>query len=267
MATGYADFIGTVERKAELPHDAAEQAARATLETLAERISGGESRDIAEELPEELRGAMDGDPAPQSFTTQEFFQRVQRREHVPIRDAERHVGAVFAALRETVGPDEIADLASELPRELEALLFDDDVLPELEEPREGAMTAGEFVGRVARRTALDPERARGAVDAVLEALAHRISGGEAEDLMERLPEELRTPVRAGIAAKDRDSAQWLPLKQFLMAIGEREGVPRGEARLHVRAVLETLREAVGEDEIADVTSQLPNAYRSLLPRG
>jgi uncharacterized protein (DUF2267 family) len=266
MATGYTDFIGAVEREGELPHDVAEQAARATLETLAERISGGEARDIAEQLPEELRPVLDGDAEPQAFTAEEFFQRVQRRERVPILEAQRHVGAVFAALRETVGPDEIADLASELPRELEAMLFADEPLPELDEPGDGPMSTEEFVDRVARRTALDPARARTAIAVVLEFLAYRISGGEARDLMQRLPDELRAPLQAGIAAKGRDAAQWLPLKQLLIGVAEHEGVPRGAARLHVRAVLETLREAVGDEEMADVMSQLPKEYRSLLPR-
>jgi uncharacterized protein (DUF2267 family) len=37
-------------------------------------------------------------------------------------------------------------------------------------------------------------------------------------------------------------------------------------RDHVRAVLVTLREAVGDDEFFDVTVQLPNEYFSVLAR-
>jgi len=265
MATDYADFITTVEHQAAIPHDEAERAARATLETLAERISPGEAHDIAEQLPEPLRAVLDRADPPHPFSAQEFLQRVQARERVPIRSAERHVRAVFAALRESVSRDELADLASELPRELEMLLFDDTLLPELEDASAGPMAADEFIDRVARRTALDRDEARRVVDVVLEALAERIAGGEVADIAERLPAELRAPLERG-SARSGDSARWLPLKQFLMAIADREGVTRAQARLHVRAVLATLREAVGEQELRDVASELPHEYRSLMPR-
>jgi uncharacterized protein (DUF2267 family) len=268
MATDYDGFIATVEREAEVPRDAAERAAGATLETLGERISGGEAHDLAAQLPPRLGDLVDrhaGD-GPQPFTAEEFVQRVQAREHVPALQAQRHVRAVFAAMRETVTDDEIADLASELPRELEALLFDDRPLPGLEATDEPPRTAEAFVDRVARRSALDPAAARRATDAVLELLAFRLAAGEVDDLIERLPADLRAPLERGKADKPSPSAHWLPLKQFLIALAEREGVPRSEARLHVRAVLATLAEAVGEDEIDDVLAELPAEYRSLMPR-
>jgi uncharacterized protein (DUF2267 family) len=34
----------------------------------------------------------------------------------------------------------------------------------------------------------------------------------------------------------------------------------------VRAVFETLAEAIGDDELEDVTAQLPAEFRSLFPR-
>jgi uncharacterized protein (DUF2267 family) len=58
----------------------------------------------------------------------------------------------------------------------------------------------------------------------------------------------------------------LTLKQFLMKVAEREGGTRAEARLSAGAVLATLEDAVGEQEIGDVVSQLPHEFRSLLPR-
>ena len=47
----YEQFITIVEQKAKLSRDEAEAAARATLQTLAERISAGQARDLAEQLP------------------------------------------------------------------------------------------------------------------------------------------------------------------------------------------------------------------------
>lgn len=269
MATDYDGFIATVEREAEVPRDVAERAVTATLATLGERISGGEARDLAEQLPSALRPVIadHADRAPDAFSGQEFLQRVQAREHVPIFQAERHVRAVFAAMRRTVSDDELADLASELPREIEMLLFDEPSPDLAEAPSAGApASAEEFVDRVARRSGLDEDAARRGIDAVLEMMAFRLAAGEVDDLRGRLPAGLHPPLDRGKAEKPHPSAHWLPLKQFLIAVAEREGVPRSEARLHTRAVFATLAEAVGEDEIGDVMAELPHEYRSLFPR-
>ena len=45
---------------------------------------------------------------------------------------------------------------------------------------------------------------------------------------------------------------------------EREGVPARLALVRARAVVVTLREAVGDDEFFDVTVQLPDDYVSAL---
>jgi uncharacterized protein (DUF2267 family) len=270
MATDYAGFIATVEREADVPHDQAERAVAATLETLGERISGGEAHDLAGHLPPELRRLVDRDAGhdPQPLSAGEFFQRVQVRERVPIFDAQDHVRAVFAALRQAVGPEEIADLASELPRELEMLLFGEPPLEDLDEGAAGSApsSAQDFVARVARRTARDEEGAWRAVDAVLELLAFRLAAGETDDLEQRLPPELHAPLERGKAEKPTPSAHWLPLKQWLLAVAEREGVSRAEARLHARAVFATLAEAIGDDELEDVVAQLPSEFRALFPR-
>jgi uncharacterized protein (DUF2267 family) len=261
VALQYAEFIATVEREGEIGHEEAERAARATLETLAERISGGEARDVAEQLPQELRALLEHDGDAQPLSAEEFLQHVQDREHVPISDARRHAQAVFAALRRALTAKELSDLASELPRELQAmLLVDDGAGGDAGAPG----SADDFFDRVARRASLDRETARRATEAVLETLAIRISGGEVDDLIKRLPPELHAPLERG-RSQHGELAEPIPLKQFLMAVAEREGASRAEAGMHARAVLATLREAVGDQELEDVLSQLPHEYRSLVP--
>jgi uncharacterized protein (DUF2267 family) len=262
MTTDYAEFIEIVVREAAISEQQAERAARATLESLAERISGGEAHDIAQQLPDQLRAILDRDGDPQPLSAEQFLQRVQAREQVPSSVARQHVRAVFTALRRAVGHDEIADLASELPRELEAMLVGLD----LDDTREPPSTAEEFLCLVARRGALDAEAARRATDAVLETLANRISAGEVDDLVERLPRELHPPLERGRTEGKQQLPRVLTLKQFLIRVAEREGGTRAEARLSTRAVLATLEDTVGEKEIRDVISQLPHEFRSLLPR-
>jgi uncharacterized protein (DUF2267 family) len=56
----------------------------------------------------------------------------------------------------------------------------------------------------------------------------------------------------------------MSLEQFLARVAEREGTSTLEAREHTRAVLATLREAVGDDEFFDVSAELPGDYAPVL---
>ena len=91
------------------------------LETLAERIAGGETDDLAEQLPEELRpslqrGRQRSGGKAQRMSLDEFIARVAEREGVTWEQALEHARAVFATLRETLSDKEFSDLLSELPR-------------------------------------------------------------------------------------------------------------------------------------------------------
>jgi uncharacterized protein (DUF2267 family) len=100
-----------------------------------------------------------------------------------------------------------------------------------------------------------------ATDAVLETLAERIAGGEVADLMEQLPVELHPALRRGAARTQK--AQKMSVDDFVSRVAEREEVLPEYARAHVRAVFETLREAVDHREFLDVTAQLPAEYAAV----
>ena len=51
-----AEFLEAVGKRADVPAAEAANVVGATLTTLAERVSGGEARHLAAQLPEELRG-------------------------------------------------------------------------------------------------------------------------------------------------------------------------------------------------------------------
>jgi uncharacterized protein (DUF2267 family) len=97
---------------------------------------------------------------------------------------------------------------------------------------------------------------------VLETLAVRISEGEVEDLMQRLPVDL-TPALEGGLAESRQATR-MSLDEFLARVAEREGVDRDEAELHARAVFAALRDFVPGKEMYDVESELPREYAPLL---
>jgi uncharacterized protein (DUF2267 family) len=252
-------FITTVEQKAGLARADAERAARATLETLAERLSAGEARDLAAQLPPELAPWLATHTGAEPFDVDEFMRRVAAREAADVGAAERHARAVFDALGRTVSRDEVADMAAELPKDFEPLIH------EAEGRFMRIMPAEEFLHKVAERAGLDADGARRATDAVLSTLAERIAGGEVEDLITRLPVELHPPLQRGNAASN-GVARKMSLDGFLRRVAEREGVTPATAREHTRAVFATLREAVGEEEFLDISAQLPLEYTAVEAR-
>jgi uncharacterized protein (DUF2267 family) len=252
-------FITTVQQKAGISRLEAERATRATLETLAERLSAGEARDLAAELPPELAPWIATEGGAEPFHVDEFIRRVAAREQVDLATAEQHARAVFDALGRTVSEDEVDDMAAELPNDFQPLIA------EAKRRSVHPLPAEAFWQRVADRAALDADSARRATEAVLTTLAERISGGEVEDLISRLPVELHPPLKQGDALSN-GVARRMSLDDFLRRIAEREGVTPAEAREHARAVFATLREAVGENEFLDVSAQLPLEYTAVAAR-
>jgi uncharacterized protein (DUF2267 family) len=249
-------FMTVVQQKAGISWADAERATRATLETLAERISAGEARDLAARLPPEVAPWLATDTGAQPFGVDEFIRRVAAREEADVDTAQRHARAVFEALGRSVGTDEIADMAAELPKEFSPLV------DEAKGRFVRLLPAEAILQRIADRAGLDGDGARRAADAVLRTLAERIAGGEVQDLIARLPVELHAPLVEGDAAS-KGVARRMALDDFVRRVAEREGVTPDEAREHARAVFATLREAVGEDEFRDVSAQLPLEYTAI----
>ena len=100
----------------------ARRAIDAVLETLGERLAHGEVEDLIALLPVELhpplrRGDLATGGKAEQMALIEFIERVDDRTGVGLETGEDYVRAVLATLRETIGEDEFADIARELPRE------------------------------------------------------------------------------------------------------------------------------------------------------
>jgi uncharacterized protein (DUF2267 family) len=250
-------FLAIVQDAAGLERESAERATQAVLQTLADRLSAGEARDLAEQLPADIAAWLATNTGAEPFDVDEFLRRVAEREDVDLKSAERHAMAVLLALGRSVSAEELHDMASELPKSFAYLL-----------PagrRIEVMPADLFLERVAERADLDAEGALRAANAVLETLAERISGGEVEDLLAQLPPELHEPLRRGDALSN-GAARKMALERFLRHVAEREGVTPAQAREHTRAVFATLREAITPKEWQDVTAQLPDEYAAVSAR-
>ena len=114
----YDEFIAQVRHRAGLgSHAEAERATRATLETLAERLAGGEAHDLASQLPPELARYLELPDAgiAAKLTLDEFFELVSEREGVDLPDAALHARVVIGVLTEAVSLGEIKDVRVQLP--------------------------------------------------------------------------------------------------------------------------------------------------------
>ena len=102
---------------------AAENAITATLETLNERITGGEARALAAQLPKEIQPALrpKAEEA-EGFSLEELYWRVAERKGVDIETAHMDASVVMGVLREAVTPGELDDVMAQLPEDFNTLL-------------------------------------------------------------------------------------------------------------------------------------------------
>jgi len=132
----YDEFIGQVQHRARLSSRAeAERATRASLETLAERLVGGEAHDLAAQLPPEIARYLQQPDAGigAKLTLDEFFELVSAREGVDLPDATFHARVVIGLLTEAVSMGEIKDVRVQLPADFDQLFNEENEgdLPEI----------------------------------------------------------------------------------------------------------------------------------------
>lgn len=114
----YAEFIRQVQDRAGLAgREAAARVARATLETLGERIDKEERDDLAAQLPAELKEPLSARNANGSFNVEEFFKRVSARADIGYPEAVAQSQAVVSVMEKAVSAGEIEDLCDQLPDE------------------------------------------------------------------------------------------------------------------------------------------------------
>ncbi|MGY0008009.1 DUF2267 domain-containing protein [Micromonospora sp. I033] len=116
----YGTFVDRVARRTGTSEERATELTRATLETLAERLTGGEVLDLAAQLPKPLQRLLNPHPrteAADRFGAAEFVARVAQRAAVDENAARDGIRAVFCTLREAITGGEFQDVAVQLPRD------------------------------------------------------------------------------------------------------------------------------------------------------
>jgi uncharacterized protein (DUF2267 family) len=122
------------------------------------------------------------------------------------------------------------------------------------------MKYDQMVKEVKDRTEIDDRaEAERTLLVVLQALADRLIGTEAEQLLAQLPEPLKSEVivdEQPVPMTARDFVEWVA--------SELDITPE-EAEQRVRAVFDVLQEAVTPGEFHDVLVQLPSGFAELVP--
>jgi uncharacterized protein (DUF2267 family) len=121
----YDTFVDQVTRRTGGSADRAVALVRATLETLRERLTGGEVLDLAAQLPKPLQVVLrpgPGTEAADRFGAAEFVARVSHRAAVDEGVARGGVRAVFTTLHEAVTGGEFDEIVTQLPRDYRDLV-------------------------------------------------------------------------------------------------------------------------------------------------
>lgn len=120
------EFIGQVQNRARLSSRGdAERISRAVVETFSERLSGGEAKDMAAQLPREIGLHMIRDEQtawePERFDVDEFFRRVSERASVDLPAAVYQAKATVNVIEEAVSPGEMDQVRQQLGGEFQSL--------------------------------------------------------------------------------------------------------------------------------------------------
>lgn len=120
-----AEMLSAVRDTAGLAdQEQARDAVRATLTVLGQRLSGGETHDLASQLPDELASALPEQGAGERFGVEDFYRRVAEVETLGAseQDGRRHARAVMAALKAGLTGGEFDQIATQLSPDYDDLL-------------------------------------------------------------------------------------------------------------------------------------------------
>lgn len=121
------EFFGSVAEQTGLSREEAADLTRATLQTLAQRLSEGTVRDLVMGLPDGLEGEVRGVKARPSRRVGLEEAETQVSERTGLRRDEVHAGlrAVLVTLRASVPEDVYAKVVGQLPGQFRELVTED----------------------------------------------------------------------------------------------------------------------------------------------
>lgn len=117
------EFLGQVQHQARMSSlDEALTATRATLETLGERLHGGEPDHLGAQLTGELQHMLETHrEKAEAFSSDSFLQRISEREGVDLPASVFHTRVVLNVLQDAVTPGVMDHVRDQLPDDYQRL--------------------------------------------------------------------------------------------------------------------------------------------------
>lgn len=119
------EMLSAVQDTARIPdQEHARDAVQATLQVLGRRLAGGETQDLAAQLPPDLAQALPEQGAGERFGVDDFYRQVAEAEQrgCTPEEGRQHARAVMAAIKAGVTDGELEGIAAQLPPDYADLL-------------------------------------------------------------------------------------------------------------------------------------------------
>jgi uncharacterized protein (DUF2267 family) len=119
------EFVSAVKESLALPdNQSAERAVRATLTVLGQRLAGGETKDLASQLPGGLKDVLPAQGGGERFDVDTFYQRIAEQEGdgVTVAQARQHARAIAKGLETALSDGEWQNFTSQLPQDFQDFL-------------------------------------------------------------------------------------------------------------------------------------------------
>jgi uncharacterized protein (DUF2267 family) len=119
------EFVSAVKESIGLPdNESAERAVRATLTVLGQRLAGGETKDLASQLPGGLKDVLPAEGGGERFDVDTFYQRIAEQEGdgVTVAQARQHARAIAKGLETALSDGEWQNFTSQLPQDFQDFL-------------------------------------------------------------------------------------------------------------------------------------------------
>lgn len=117
----FRELVKKIQHDAGFSDAESQEALELMVESIAERLTAGEVKDFASQLPPELQYVALG-VEPATATRQDIIEEFMEKEAIDAAHAKKQVLTAWKAIKAAVSPGEIEDIRSQFSRETAVLL-------------------------------------------------------------------------------------------------------------------------------------------------
>lgn len=120
----YREMIKKMQTRTGFSDKESEQSLRLFIETLASRLTDGERKDMASQLPSELHDiAMAPSHQDASRQNNDFIKQFCEMQNIDEGHAKKQIMGAWETLKQAISPGEIQDIKAQLPKQMNSMLY------------------------------------------------------------------------------------------------------------------------------------------------